>query len=428
MSPEEAVSAEAAARAVDGPALLARLRSLGRIGRTTDGGVSRTSFSPEFVAGRDLVARACGAAGHAMRVDAVGNLVCLPPGEGPAILVGSHLDTVENGGLLDGAYGVLAGLSAIEAIARAGVALRHRLVLVGFANEEGADGTPALLGSKACAGRLVAEDLRATDRSGRAVEELVKRIGGRPESFQAAELVTSLPVAAYVELHVEQGPVLEQAGIDLGVVTAITGRTLVDVRCTGRARHAGTTPMAARADALVAAARVVDAIDRLARGGAVRVATAGALRVVPGARNTVPGEVEIEAELRADDASAMADGVEALRCAVGRISEETGVGVELRVLDVVPPCPTDRVVREAIAEGAAAAGASTCELASGAGHDAQSFWEVVPMGMCFVPSIEGVSHAPGEATAEEDLVRGAAALAASLVALDRALSRQGSAR
>jgi len=413
-----------AAAALDGRRLLGNLGSLAQIGRTAQGGVSRTAFSEDFVAGRSLVADACRAAGLASHVDEVGNLVCETDRERsspPAIIVGSHLDTVANAGLLDGAYGVLGGLAAIDAITSASIRLRHPVVLAGFVNEEGAGGTAAMLGSKACAGRSVESDLHERDESGRSVAELVVGIGGRPDDAPSAALGRRGPLGAYLELHVEQGPVLERSGRDIGIVTGITGRVLVDVTCMGRAVHAGTTPMEAREDALVAAALVVGAVERTARRGLVRVATAGALRVEPGVRNTVPGRVILEAELRDADRTAMSRGLDALDAAVAEISASTGVRIETRVVEVVEPCATDAMVRGALAAGALACGASCAEITSGAGHDAQSFAGVVPIGMCFVPSIEGVSHAPAEATRDEDLVRGAAVLAASIVVLDRTL-------
>lgn len=408
----------------DGEALISQLAALSAIGLSADGGVTRTSFSKEFVAGRDLVASYCSDAGLSVRIDPLGNLIAESEPKDlakPAIIVGSHLDTVVEAGLLDGAYGVIAGLGAIAAIKRAGINLSHRLVLAGFINEEGADGTAAMLGSKACVGRIGPDDLNERDMYGTSVRDLVAGIGGDPKRYQEADLSPNGAIAAYLELHIEQGPVLERAGMGIGIVTAITGRVLLDIECTGVASHAGTTPMLGRADALVAAARIVTEIDDIARRGVTRVGTAGVLEITGAARNTIPGRVRVAAEFRDDDTASMENALGQLRNFAQELSSSSGVPIAIHVLDTVKPCPTDPLLRQALIQATESYGLKHLALSSGAGHDAQSFYGRAPIGMIFVPSLGGISHSAKEATADDELIAGGAVLAGAIVAVDRAL-------
>ena len=403
---------------VDGARLLERLASLAAVGADRRGGLTRTAFGPAFVEARTLVAAWCRQAGLEVGVDPVGNLVARygPPAPARVVVVGSHLDTVERAGPLDGAYGVLAGLAALEALAGAQATPPCGVVLAGFVNEEGAGGTTAMTGSRALAGRLDPAALDERDGEGACLRDLLGRIGGDPDRVAAAALPAG-SIAAYLECHVEQGPVLEARGDRIGVVSAISGRALLDAELVGSGGHAGTTPMGTRHDALVAAARLVLAVEDVAGPRGARVATSGAVSVEPGTRNQIPERARLLVELRDDDTRAMARAIETLRRAGRQIAEATGVCVRLSLVDLVEPSPTDSALRADIARAATRLGLAHSALPSGAGHDAQSFAGIAPIGMVFVPSVGGRSHVPDEATAPEDLVAGAEVLAETLQAV-----------
>jgi hydantoinase/carbamoylase family amidase len=407
---------------VDEATLIARIAQLARVGATATGGVTRDSFSAEFVEGRGLLASWFTDAGLEVSIDAAGNLVGTRAGteDAPAIAIGSHLDTVINAGALDGAYGILGGLSAIEALDSIGVALHHPVVLFAFVNEEGARGTPAMTGSRAVVGALDSAALAVQDEHGQTVGELVAGIGGSPDRVADAAWPAG-SIAAYLELHIEQGPILEERKVPIGIVTAITGRTLIDLVIDGTTMHAGTTPMAGRHDALAAAADLVLAIESLGTSDIVRVATTGAIEASPGSRNVIPGHVRLFAEIRDDDAERMAQALETLRAAARHIERGRGVSIEITAFGTVEPCPTSRDLQLDFETAAVQCEASAVMISSGAGHDAQSFFGYCPIGMLFVPSVDGVSHAPEERTEPEDLARGATVLAHALMQTDQRL-------
>ena len=414
-----------AARAFDGNALLDHLHMLSKIAPSISGGYTRTAFSPAFVAGRTMVTEILQGQGFITTIDVVGNFTCCLKGTNPtkgAIVIGSHLDTVIGGGLLDGAYGVLAGLGTLLAISKSGITLEHSVILCGFINEEGANGTTAMLGSRAAAGRLGDSDLSEIDQNGTSLKTLIAGVGGDLNSFREADLTSKYSLEAYLELHIEQGPILERDAIEVGVVNAITGRALFNVEFVGTASHAGTTPMQGRSDALIAAARYVLEVCEIACNGSVRVATCGDLEVVDGARNTIPGLVRITAELRDDSAQRIRAALEHLELFSKTLSIDTEVGVVMNVIDIVAPSPTDPRLREIIRTASTLLGKSVCEMSSGAGHDAQSFAGVVPIGLIFVPSIDGISHSGKEDSLDRDLISGGEVLTAAVVLLDRALT------
>jgi hydantoinase/carbamoylase family amidase len=407
---------------VDEEMLLDRVAQLASVGAIASGGVTRDSFSATFVEGRDLLAGWFSDAGLDVSVDAAGNLVGKRAGarDAPAIAIGSHLDTVINAGALDGAYGILGGLSAIEAIDNAEVVLAHPVVLFAFVNEEGARGTPAMTGSRAVVGAIEPSDLAVTDENGQTVGELLAGIGGDPGRVTDAAWAPG-SIAAYLELHIEQGPILEERSIPVGIVTAITGRTLIDLVIGGSSMHAGTTPMVGRHDALAAAGELVLAIESLGTSDCVRVATTGAIEASPGSRNVVPGHVRLFAEVRDDDAERMGRALETLRTTARRIETTRGVSIEISAFGIVEPCPTSRDLQLDFETAALQCAAPVLMLSSGAGHDAQSFFGHCPIGMLFVPSVDGISHAPEERTEPADLARGATVLAHALIQADQRL-------
>jgi allantoate deiminase len=415
------MTADAAQFRVDGGRLLRRLGQLAEIGALPGGGVTRLAYSPEDVAGRELVAGWMRAAGLTVAIDPAGNLVGTLPGSGfglGRLATGSHLDTVVEAGTLDGAYGAVAAVEVASVLHGAGVRLRHELAVIGFSNEEGARGTPGMVGSAAIAGRRL--DLSEVDDEGWTLEARLTAAGGEPPRLAGAAWS---PLAGFVELHIEQGPVLEQAGVRIGVVTAVTGRVTLDAVIRGQSQHAGTTPMAARRDAVVAAALIVLAVRELAESGLIRVATAGRLEAEPGVRNVVPGRAVVGIDLRDADETALDRAVRRLQEAAAQTAAATGTQVEVVVRSRVGAVPTDRTLADCVAAAADQLGLTRMELPSGAGHDAQVMAALGPVAMAFVPSIGGVSHAPEERTADADLVAGANVLLHTLLHADRRLDR-----
>jgi allantoate deiminase len=407
---------------LDGDRLLARLAQLQTIGATEAGGVTREAYGHRDVEARTLVAAWMAEAGLDHVVDAATNLVGRrTAGAGRVLVTGSHLDTVVDAGPLDGAYGVVAAVEVAAALGQRGLSLHHDLVVVAFANEEGARGTDGMAGSRALFGDVSAEELAALDDGGVSLSQRLADAGGDPAHIATAAWDRGA-VAAFVELHIEQGPVLDTGGWPVGVVTGITGRQAVDIELRGDANHAGTTPMELRRDALVAAAEVVVAIESLAGDGVVRVATCGHLRVQPNVRNVVPSRVVVSAELRDEDPTMLAAAQPAVEAVVRSIGERRGIDTTITWRQYVAPTAADAAVVDVIEQAAKRSGVAWRTLPSGAGHDAQILGASVPMGMIFVPSVAGISHAPDERTDPGHLVIGAQLLLESIVGLDRRLS------
>jgi N-carbamoyl-L-amino-acid hydrolase len=408
--------------AVDDGRLLNELAQLGELGRGQDAAVSRVAFTPTFMAGRALVDQFMRASGLTTWTDAAGNLfgrsgVPRPGPQQKVFMVGSHLDTVPDGGLLDGAYGVLAALAALRSLIELSPGRAERFVLVGFCNEEGAFGTAGMTGSRAVAGALGPEELARRDNEGVLLSERLAGVAG-PGSSLLDAVWSREELAGYLELHIEQGAVLESLGAAVGVVTAITGRTSFDVEVTGAQGHAGTTPTDRRADALCAAAEVVLAVEALATVGQARVATIGGLTVTPNARNSVPGSARLLGELRDDTSVRMGEAIATLRRELAEVARRRSpTEVTMSVLDVVEPTPTDPGLRSAFVEAMARRSLPMVELTSGAGHDAQAMARLAPVAMLFVPSRAGVSHAAAEFTSPEQLVLGTEVLAGTLALL-----------
>jgi allantoate deiminase len=412
-----------AAPRVDGARLLRRLDELAAI--SADGpGVTRLAYSAHDVAARELVAGWMTDAGLRAEVDAAGNLIGRRPGTAglPAVLAtGSHLDTVIEAGPLDGAYGAVAAVEVAATLDGAGVPLRHDLAVVAFSNEEGARGTPGMVGSLAITGQLTGAQLSTPDDEGVSLADRIAAAGGDPAAIAHAAWPPG-SLAGFLELHIEQGPMLHQAGTPVAVVSGITGRATIDVTVTGTANHAGTTPMDARHDAAVAAALVVLAVRDLAGPAGVRVATTGALRLEPGVRNVVAGHAMVGIDLRDLDDARIAAAIERLRLEAARIAAQTGTTVEVTPRSAVPAVAADPRLAGCVRDAAGQCGLDHLDLPSGAGHDAQVMARLGPVGMVFTPSIAGISHAPTEATAPEHLVAGADLLCHALLLADVRMS------
>ena len=398
---------------IDAERLLGRIETFAGIGRNTTGGIDREGFSLADDAARAKLLRQAERAGLVGSVDAAGNVLVRGPAATPGrrtLLIGSHLDTVVNGGRLDGAYGVLAGLEVLQTVVEAGVELSNEPVVVAFANEEGARFPQPFWGSKALAGRLGELPAEPLSHDGVPLREPLARAGGDLDRLDTAAWPPG-SVAAYLELHVEQGPVLERSGAPIGVVSGITGRTVLAIELHGVAGHAGTTPMELRHDPLPTAARMVLAIEALAREQRLcRVATVGRFAVRPNSPNTIAEEVHLTVDLRDCDPVQLELAEHAVRNLVATIDEERHIRVTVSVDTRSGPAQADQALQELIVDSADELGYRYQKLPSGAGHDAQIVAGIAPIGMIFVPSIGGLSHVPDEDTAPADLVAGAEVL------------------
>jgi len=397
---------------VNGERLLADLRTLAAIGGRPDGGVDRLAWSEHDLAGRRWFAERMGEAGIEARVDAALNVFGHVPGAmGPWVLTGSHLDSVPNGGRLDGAYGAVAALEVLRTLAESGDALAEQLEIVGFADEEGVRFESGLIGSLALTGDLDIERLRdGLDWQGVPIRQVLATAGRDLDRMLEAKQHRD-SIKAFVELHIEQGPRMEADGIDLAVVTGIVGVHRQRIEIQGTQNHAGTTPFRLRHDAGRAAARAVAELRDLVQGvDPEAVANIGSMRFHPGGVNVIPGRAQFTLEVRHLDERVMGEAVRAFATRLERICAEEGCRVDVELLSSVPPAPMDATVTDALGQAGAELGRRPAMLSSGAGHDAAVLSRHVPTGMLFVRSVGGLSHSPREATSDEHLVLGARAL------------------
>lgn len=404
---------------IDANRLWARLSGLAEIGRSEGGGVTRLSFTEEERSAKDLVASYMREAGLEVREDAVGNLIGRRAGsdEGaPVLLTGSHVDSVPSGGDFDGPLGVLAAVEALQVMEERGVETERPIEVVAFADEEGARFGFGMIGSRAMAGTLTPEDLDREDESGVSIAGAMRDSGFDPERIgEAARPEGS--IHAYVELHIEQGKILENENLPVGVVTGIAGPVWLRLTLEGEAGHAGTTPMNLRHDALVAATAIISRVEREAARTGTTVGTVGQLELKPGGINIIPGRVSFSLDLRDIDQE-VRDGVEArISDEAGRICEERGIGLEIQTLQRLAPVHCSDLVREAAREACDALGFEPFELASGAGHDGMHLADLCPVGMIFVRSKDGLSHNPNEWSSREDCAAGAEVLYRTLLKL-----------
>ncbi|WP_173267620.1 Zn-dependent hydrolase [Streptomyces pacificus] len=405
---------------VDRARLLDCLERLARIGADPAGGVTRLGLSAEEGRARAFLREICREAGLVTWTDAAANLFVTRPDRAaghPVLLIGSHVDTVVQGGRLDGAYGVVAAIEVLRACTASELRLPYEPVVVAFSNEEGALVQYPFWGSRAMCG-LLEGGTRARDRTGRSVRAYLAEGDGDPDRLAEAVWEPG-SIAAFLELHIEQGPVLERRGVPIGVVAGIVGRTILEIEVLGQAQHAGTTPMQERRDALVAAAEVVLGVRRIAAGLDVcSTATVGYLEAAPNSTNTVPGTARLTAEVRDTDPLRLARGEAAVRAVCERAGRATGCRVVPRVAMRSRPVETDTAIQQVIAEAADELGLAHLAMPSGAGHDAQIVQAVAPVGMIFVPSTAGVSHAPAEDTPAEALAQGADVLLRTVLRLN----------
>ncbi len=394
-----------------------RILELGRFGANPEGGVSRLAFSPADVAGRQYVASLLVAAGLQVRIDSAGNLLGRREGREPklpVILFGSHIDSVPRGGNYDGDVGVLGAVECIELLNAASHVTRHPLEVVVFSDEEG-----GLVGSRAMAGELTSGALEETSGSGLKLREGIRSIGGDPDRLASARRSPG-ELRAFLELHIEQGGLLDEKGLEIGVVEGIVGINWWDVRVEGVANHAGTTPMDRRKDALLAAAELVLAVNRVVTSTPGRqVGTVGRIAAAPGAPNVIPGRVEMSLELRDLSAEKIGSLFASIETEARAIEARRGVGISFRPVDsTAVPALTDERVRRLVSTAATELGLKHMSMPSGAGHDAQDLARLTPTGMIFVPSAGGISHAPKEYTSPEQMARGVDVLLRTILAID----------
>lgn len=377
---------------VDVERLWQSLEDFAAIGATPGGGVHRLSLSEEDGRARASLAELARQSGLTVRRDGIGNLFAIRHGSDPqlpAVLMGSHLDSQPAGGRYDGAYGVLAGLEVLRTLTDREIVTRRSVILANWTNEEGARFAPSMMGSAVYAGNLALDEaLLARDAEGVSVAEALDVLGERGE----------LPVSAFAlhrsfEVHIEQGPVLEREGLDVGIVHGVQALRWLDVTLTGSPGHAGTVPQRDRADALLAAARVLQLVAELADRIDPRIrATAGALRVWPNSRNVIPGQVRMELDLRHPDVARLDDAETLVRDLAAELAAGTPVHAEVRCVLDQPAVDFDPATIGLVRRAADAAGTRHRSLVSGAGHDAAQLAAVVPTAMAFIPCVDGLSH------------------------------------
>ena len=396
------------------------MQELGELGDSPEG-MLRVAYSPEDITGRDYAIKMMQEAGLETRIDTAGNIIGRRSGSDdnlPAIAMGSHTDTVPKGGKYDGALGVMAAIEVIRTLEEQGHNTRHPLEVINFTNEEGTRFHRWLVGSRSMSGLLEQEDLDAVDDDGLSLGPCLADIGGDISRIEEAVRKPG-ELAAYFELHIEQGPYLDRSGTPIGVVTGITGRAVFEVEIEGKANHAGTTPMSTRRDALVSASKLVLAIQKMAAEQEIcRVSTVGSIKAVPNAVNVIPGSASIGLEFRATDMAALASAEQELQRITDQAVIDDAVDIDVirhRFTTSVPITPDMQAM---VAEAAENCGFEWESLPSGAGHDAQAVANIAPVAMIFVPSVDGISHSKEEYSTPQDCANGAQVLLELLLLAD----------
>ena len=404
---------------VDGERLNATMDRMKTFGGNAEGGSDRVAFTAHNKAALEWLAQRMRAAGLEVVTDVSGNLVGTRAGsdaDARPLLTGSHIDTVPNGGHYDGIVGVMSALEVAQTLHDAEVELRHPLEIAVWTNEEGGK-----TGSRSIAGAVDPSEMALPSLGERTLGDGIRFLGGDPDRLADNERLPG-SIAGYIELHVEQGAVLDREGLDIGVVEGIVGIKRWYIDFDGFANHAGTTPMDQRQNALLAAAQFVTTVDRIVRDEPGRqVATVGKLITYPGAPNVIPGRVETSLEIR-DLRMDKVDRIFArIRAAAEAIAADTDTGVSFNHYYTSPEATSDDRISGLVEAAANQLGLSNIYLPSGAGHDAQSFRDIGPLGMIFVPSRDGVSHAPSEYTSPEQITNGANVLLHTILGMDRVL-------
>ncbi len=396
--------------------IVEHLTALSQFGKNPQGGVSRVAYSEADRQARDYAMGLMRSAGLEVSIDAAANLVGRRAGSDATmkpLVMGSHIDSVPEGGNYDGDVGSMSAIEVAQTLNERKIVTRHPLEVIIFANEEG--GT---IGSHAIGGEFNEKYFGFVSNSGKTIREGIKFIGGDPDKLASVRRKRG-DIQAYLELHIEQGGILENEKINIGVVEGIVGITHWDVKIEGFANHAGTTPMNQRRDAMLAAAKFIDAVNRVVTNIPGRqVGTVGKLQAWPGAYNVIPGKVVLGLELRDLDAAKVRIMYQKIRDEAAAIGKSTGTTFEFIETDSSVPAPTDERIRKLIDETAKGLGLTTKFMPSGAGHDAQELAPIAPIGMIFIPSVGGISHSPKEFSRPEDIANGANVLLLTLLKLD----------
>ncbi len=394
------------------------ITKLAEFGKTPEGGVHRVAYGEENIRARKYVMTLMESAGLNVRIDAAGNILGRREGNEnslPPIMFGSHIDTVPHGGKYDGAVGVLSAIECVRVLMENKIQTRHPLEVIVFTDEEG-----GLVGSRAMNGTLTSGALNEKSHSGKTVREGIRALGGNPDNLDSVKRQKG-DIRAFLEIHIEQGRILEMKNMDIGVVEGIVGIAWWDVTITGYANHAGTTPMNMRQDSLLAAAHLILAVNRVVTGiEGSQVGTVGRINAEPGAPNVIPGKVVMSLELRDLSADKIQSLYKIIEEEAAVISQKTGTQITFDPIDAMAiPAPTDPAIRRHIAESAEELGLTTHFMPSGAGHDAQDMAKIAPTGMIFIPSVGGVSHSPKEFSRMSDIVKGADVLLKTILKIDQ---------
>jgi len=394
------------------------IAALAEFGKNAHGGLDRVAFSDADIQGHKYLISLMKDAGLDVRVDEAGNIIGRREGlmpERPPIMFGSHSDTVPDGGKYDGALGVLGAIECAQVLHENNIITQHSLEVVVFTDEEG-----GLVGSRAMTGTLTPDALEIVSHSRKTVRQGIIDLGGNPEKLDRVARKEG-DIKAFLEIHIEQGKILETKNIDIGVVEGIVGISWWNVTIEGFSNHAGTTPMDMRQDALLAASHLVIAVNRVVTSVPGRqVGTVGRIKAEPGAPNVIPGKVVMSLELRDLSGEKIQSLYEKIEKEAQDIAERTETKITFSSIDAMAiPAPTDTRIRKYIDESAKELGLSTLFMPSGAGHDAQNMTKIAPTGMIFIPSVGGISHSPKEYSRPEDIVNGVNVLLHTILKIDR---------
>ncbi len=398
----------------------ANLLKLATYGQDENGVTNRVAFSDADIEARNYIISLMKQVGLEVSIDFAGNIIGRQAGtlqKLKPIGFGSHIDMVPNGGNYDGCVGSIAAIEVIQTLQENNLKTRHPLEVIIFSNEEG-----GVMGSRAIAGELGENALKVRNNTGFSMGEGIMRIGGDTTRLDEVKRDRE-SLAAFLELHIEQGAVLDEADLDIGIVDGIVGLNWWDVVITGFANHAGTTPMNRRQDALLAGAQFIQVVNEVANQyEGNHVGTVGRIKALPGAPNVIPGKVVLSLEIRDLSTDKIQMLYEEMKKRAIKIEENTGTSFEFIALDTTgKPALMDNLIKEEIANAARALKLSIKNMPSGAGHDAQDMALIAPAGMIFVPSAGGISHSPKEYTSAKDMANGANVLLHSILALDNKL-------
>ena len=397
------------------------LSTLATYGKNDKGGSDRIAYSVHDIAARPFVKQLLTAAGLEVSVDYAGNIIGRKAGKNPSlkpISMGSHIDEVPNGGDYDGPVGVMGAIEVVRTLAEAGIQTEHPLEVIVFTNEEG-----GVIGSRALVGGLSEAALQAKSNAGMTHAEGIRLLGGDPSKISSLARAKG-DIAAFLELHIEQGGNLDTQKLDIGVVEGIVAIEWWEFTFKGKANHAGTTPMDARKDPLLPAARFILAVNEvITRDEGRQVGTVGKIQAFPGAGNVIPGEVKLNMEIRDLSSEKIWKLYAELEAIAKQLAQESGSSLAIQHIEVASkPALADPEIRKIIKQEAEKLGMTTLSLPSGAGHDAQEMARIAPMGMIYIPSRDGISHAPDEYSSPEAIANGANVLLKTLLELDRKLS------